>query len=105
MKNIVGSLFLCYAFSVSVGQKADSCKRSSNEQNPILPNYTLSLLADELTKSNPEKSIEMAREGLALANKIVFQKVPSKIISHWVLPFRDKRCLIRPLLIFIAQNP
>jgi two-component system sensor histidine kinase UhpB len=75
MKNLLAGLFLMLQCSISLAQKADSLQTliqltKSDTSKTIL----LSLLADELTKSNPPKSIEIAREGLALANKIFFPK-------------------------------
>jgi two-component system, NarL family, sensor histidine kinase UhpB len=68
------SLFLCIC-TISVGQKTDSLeallqKTKSDTTRAIL----FSLLADELTKSNPKKAIEMTRQGLRLGKQIGFDK-------------------------------
>jgi two-component system, NarL family, sensor histidine kinase UhpB len=66
-----GSVFFAKAFA----QKADSLeivlsKTKEDSSKSIL----LSLLSDELTKSNPAKAVESARKGLKLAEQISFEK-------------------------------
>lgn len=66
------SVLLC---STVLAQKADSLeavlqKETADSSKSIL----FSLLADELTRSNPEKAIQRARQGLALAEQIDFER-------------------------------
>ncbi len=68
-------LFLLLISTSSLAQKADSLsslilKTKIDSTKAILH----SLLADELTKSNPKLAVETAREGLQLSNKIKFEK-------------------------------
>ncbi|MBK8290582.1 MAG: tetratricopeptide repeat protein [Flammeovirgaceae bacterium] len=75
MKNLLAGLFLILQCSISLAQKVDSLQTLIQQtKSDTSKTILISLLADELTKSNPQKSIEMAREGLAIANKIVFPK-------------------------------
>lgn len=68
------SLFLCIC-TISVGQKADSLEALLQKTKRDTTKAILfSLLADELTKSNPEKAFEMAKQGLRLSNQIRFAK-------------------------------
>lgn len=68
------SLFLCIC-TKSIGQKADSLEallqKTKIDTTKII---LLSLLADELTKSNPQKALEMAKRGLSLGKQIGFEK-------------------------------
>jgi two-component system sensor histidine kinase UhpB len=69
-------LFVCSFLSfTTVAQKTDSLesvlqKTKADSTKTLL----LSLLADELTKSDPAKSIKTAKKGLLLATKIGFEK-------------------------------
>lgn len=74
MKTALAVLILCVGIE-SVAQKADSLeavllRTKADSTKTIL----WSLLADELTRSNPQKAVESARAGLALARKIGFEK-------------------------------
>ena len=68
------SLFLCIC-TISVGQKADSLEALLQKTKIDTTKAILfSLLANELTKSNPEKALEMANYGLRLSKQIRFAK-------------------------------
>jgi two-component system, NarL family, sensor histidine kinase UhpB len=75
MKNLAFiSLFLCIC-AKSVGQKADSLesvlqKAKADSSKSIL----LSILSNELTKTNPAKALEKARAGLSIAKHASFEK-------------------------------
>jgi two-component system, NarL family, sensor histidine kinase UhpB len=67
--------FLFQLCSISLAQKADSLyvvlgKTKADSTKTLL----LSLLADELTATNPQKAFETARNGLSLAKQIGFKK-------------------------------
>jgi two-component system, NarL family, sensor histidine kinase UhpB len=67
-------LLLCIGY-VSKAQSADSLRTLILKSNQDSTKAILhSLLADELTKSNPKQAVETAREGLKLSNKIKFEK-------------------------------
>lgn len=72
--SIVGLLLICTCYCI-FAQKADSLqtllKQTKSDTSKII---LLSQLADELTQSNPQKSIAVAKEGLALANRIDFAR-------------------------------
>jgi two-component system, NarL family, sensor histidine kinase UhpB len=75
IKAKVFSLFLILFAVNTFAQKADSLeivlsKTKADSSKSIL----LSLLSDELTKSNPAKAVESARKGLKLAKQISFEK-------------------------------
>jgi two-component system, NarL family, sensor histidine kinase UhpB len=68
------SLFLCIC-TISVGQKVDSLEAVLRKiRIDTTKTILLSLLADELTKSNPQRALEMAKRGLRLGKQIGFEK-------------------------------
>lgn len=72
--SLVSFLFLCVCI-MGHAQKADSLEvalqmTKADSTRTLL----LSLLADELTVSDPPRSLEKAREGLSLARRIAFSK-------------------------------
>jgi len=75
MKNLFAVLLLVNVCSISLAQKIDSLQTLIQQtKSDTSKSVLLSQLADELTKSNPQKSIEAAKEGLALANQISFTR-------------------------------
>lgn len=75
MKTPLASVLLLCVCTQIIAQKADSLeavllKTKADSTKTIL----WSLLADELTKSNPPKAVESARAGLTLATEIGFEK-------------------------------
>jgi len=71
---VTSFLYMCVC-AVGLAQKADSLeailqKTKADSSKSIL----FSLLADELTKSNPEEAFESARQGHTLARRIGFEK-------------------------------
>jgi two-component system sensor histidine kinase UhpB len=75
MKTTLAFLLFCCVSAAGLAQKADSLeavlrRTKADSTKTIL----LSLLADELTKSNPPKAFESARNGISLAKRTGFKK-------------------------------
>jgi two-component system, NarL family, sensor histidine kinase UhpB len=71
---LVSFLFLCLCVTVRA-QRADSLEvMLRNTTADSTKTILLSFLADELTQSDPQRSLEKAREGIALATRIGFAK-------------------------------
>lgn len=74
MKTSAFLLLLFTCFNIQA-QKADSLNSVIlSSKTDSTKTILLSLLADELTKSNPQKAIETARAGVSLSRKIKFEK-------------------------------
>ncbi len=74
MKTSVLLLLLFTCFNIQA-QKTDSLNSLIlSSKTDSTKTILLSLLADELTKSNPQKAIETAEEGLSLSKRIKFEK-------------------------------
>jgi len=75
MKNLLAGLFVLQLCFVGFAQKADSLQALiQNTKTDSTKAILFSILADELTKTNPQKSIETAQAGLALATRIKFDR-------------------------------
>jgi len=75
MKNLLALLFLIHLSVVGLAQKIDSLQTLLQQtKSDTSKTILLSQLADELTQANPQKSIAVAKEGLALANQIDFTR-------------------------------
>ncbi|MBT1699030.1 tetratricopeptide repeat protein [Fulvivirgaceae bacterium PWU4] len=75
MKTSLCSLLLLCAGITGYAQKTDSLERVLlNTTADTTRTILLSLLADQLTVSDPARSLEKARQGLALARRIGFAK-------------------------------
>lgn len=75
MKNLLAGFLLLQICSVSVAQKTDSLQNQIQKtKTDTTKTILLSLLADELTKTNPQKSIEVAKQGILLSRQINFNR-------------------------------
>jgi two-component system, NarL family, sensor histidine kinase UhpB len=75
MKCLLISLSLILICTLSFGQKSDSLQALiQNTTTDTTKAILFSVLADELTKTNPQKSIEAAQAGLTLATRIRFDR-------------------------------
>lgn len=75
MKNLLALLFLIHLSVVGLAQKIDSLQTLLQQtKSDTSKTILLSQLADELTQANPQKSIAVAKKGLALANQIDFTR-------------------------------
>jgi two-component system sensor histidine kinase UhpB len=75
MKTSLSFLLSFCALTTTMAQKADSLKAVfQNTRADTTKVIVLSLLADELTKSDPAKAIETARQGISLAHKAGFER-------------------------------
>lgn len=75
MKYLLAGLFFFQLYSVGFAQKYDSLQTLIQQTKTDTAKAILySVLADELTKSNPQKSIEAAKEGIKLSLKIGFDR-------------------------------
>jgi two-component system, NarL family, sensor histidine kinase UhpB len=73
MKNLLAGIILFHLYSVSYAQKIDSLQTVIQQtKTDTAKAILLSLLADELTKTNPSKSIEVAKQGIQLSTQISF---------------------------------
>jgi signal transduction histidine kinase/Tfp pilus assembly protein PilF len=75
MKIRLATFLFLFLPSITIAQKTDSLETMlRNAKDDSVKTILLSRLADELTSSNPERSLAQAREGLALAKAIRFEK-------------------------------
>lgn len=75
MKNLLAGLILFHLCSVGFAQKIDSLQALiQNTKTDSTKAILFSILADELTKTNPQQSIEAAQAGLALSTRIRFDR-------------------------------
>jgi len=75
MKVVAISFFLASICLIVFAQKADSLEvLLSNAKSDSTKTILASLLADELAGSNPRKAVDVARQGLTLAQDIGFEK-------------------------------
>jgi signal transduction histidine kinase len=75
MKKLFAGLLLFHLCSISPAQKIDSLQTLVEKTNTDTTKAILfSLLADELTKTNPQKSIEVAKQGIKLSEQLSFTR-------------------------------
>jgi hypothetical protein len=75
MKSLLAGLFFFQLYSVGFAQKYDSLQTLIQQTKTDTAKAILySFLADELTKTNPQKSVEVAKEGIKLSLQIGFDR-------------------------------
>lgn len=75
MKSLLAGLFFFQLYSIGFAQKSDSLQTLIQQTKTDTAKAILySLLADELTKTNPQKSIEVAKAGIKLSHQIGFDR-------------------------------
>lgn len=75
MKSLLAGLLFFQLYAVGFAQKSDSLQTLIQQTKSDTSKAILySLLADELTKTNPPKSIEVAKAGITLSKQIEFKR-------------------------------
>ncbi|MBX2917414.1 MAG: tetratricopeptide repeat protein [Cyclobacteriaceae bacterium] len=75
MKKLLAGLIMIQVYTVAWAQPSDSLQTLiQNSKTDTTKAILLSILADELTKTNPQKSIEVALAGLTLSTRIQFER-------------------------------